>query len=74
MKNKNTLLAIVLVFVLLLGGAYVLYDKLGQKVTAEQMIVHATSQPTAEPAAEEVIPESEPAAEKQTSPAIRPWS
>ena len=36
MKNKNTLLVIVLVFVLLLGGAYVLYDRLGQDVTAEQ--------------------------------------
>ena len=59
MKNKNTLLVIVLVFVLLLGGAYVLYDRLGQDVTAEQMIVHATPQPTPEPAAEEVIPEGE---------------
>ena len=63
MKNKNTLLVIVLVFVLLLGGAYVLYDRLGQGVTAEQLIVHATPQPTAEPATEEAIPEDE-AAEK----------
>ena len=62
MKNKNTLLVIVLVFVLLLGGAYVLYDRLGQDVTAEQMIVHATPKPTAEPPADEVIPEGEPAA------------
>ena len=63
MKNKNTLLVIVLVFALLIGGAYVLYDRLGQEVAAEQMIVHAT----AEPAAEEVIPESEPAAETETA-------
>ena len=67
MKNKNTLLVIVLVFVLLLGGAYVLYDRLGQEVAAEQMIVHATPQPTVEPAAEEVIPESEPAAETESA-------
>ena len=67
MKNKNTLLVIVLVFALLIGGAYVLYDRLGQEVAAEQMIVHATPQPTAEPAAEEVIPESEPAAENESA-------
>ena len=67
MKNKNTLLAIILVFVLLLGGAYALYDRLGQAVTAEQMIVHATPQPTAEPATEEVLPESEPAAETESA-------
>jgi len=67
MKNKNTLLVIILVFVLLLGGAYVLYDRLGQAVTADQMIVHATPQPTAEPATEEVLPESEPAAETESS-------
>ena len=62
MKNKNTLLVIVLVFALLIGGAYVLYDRLGQEVAAEQMIVHATPQPT-----EEVIPESEPAAENESA-------
>ena len=67
MKNKNTLLVIVLVFVLLLGGAYVLYDKLGQEVTAEQMIVHATPVPTTEPAEEEALPATEPAAETETA-------
>ena len=67
MKNKNTLLVIVMVFALLIGGAYVLYDRLGQEVAAEQMIVHATPQPTVEPAAEEVIPESEPAAETESA-------
>ena len=66
MKNKNTLLVIVLVFVLLLGGAYVLYDRLGQDVPAEQMIVHATPKPTAEPATEEVVPEDESAAAAET--------
>ena len=66
MKNKKTLLMILLVFVLLIGGAYVLYDRLGQDVTAEQMIVHATPQPTAEPAGEEMIPEGESAAVADT--------
>ena len=72
MKNKNTLLVIVLVFVLLLGGAYVLYDRLGQDVTAEQMIVHATPKPTAEPATEEVVPEDESAAAAETYAAEEP--
>ena len=67
MKNKNTLLVIVLVFVHLLGGAYVLYDRLGQEVTAEQMIVHATPVPTTEPAEEEALPATEPAAETETA-------
>ena len=67
MKNKNTLLIILLVFVLLIGGAYALYNKLGQDVTVEQMIVHATSQPTAKPEKEEVIPENGPTAETETS-------
>lgn len=30
MKKNQTLLAVILAFVLLLGGAYVLYDKLSQ--------------------------------------------
>lgn len=67
MKNKNSLLIILLVFVLLIGGAYVLYDRLRQDVTAEQMIVHATPQPTPEPAAEEVIPEGESTEAADTS-------
>ena len=67
MKNKNTLLVIVLVFVLLLGGAYVLYDRLGQEVTAEQMIVHSTPVPTAEPSPEETLPKTQPEAETETA-------
>ena len=67
MKNKNTLLVIVLVFVLLLGGAYVLYDRLGQDVTSEQMIVYATPAPTAEPAEEEAPPATQPAAETEAA-------
>ena len=37
MKKKQTLLAVILAFVLLLGGAYVLYDKLSQEVTPDQL-------------------------------------
>lgn len=44
MKNKKTLLSIVLVFAVLMGGAYVLYDRLGRNVGTEQMIVHADQQ------------------------------
>lgn len=39
MKKKQTLLAVILAFVLLLGGAYVLYDKLSQEVTPDQLAV-----------------------------------
>lgn len=45
MKNKKTLLSIVLVFAVLMGGAYVLYDRLGRNVGTEQMIVHTDQQP-----------------------------
>lgn len=39
MKKKQTLLAVILAFVLLLGGAYVLYDKLSQEVTPDRLAV-----------------------------------
>ena len=65
MKNKTALLVIILVFVLLIGGAYVLYDKLGKDLPAEQMIVHAASQPPAEPAVKEAVPGAEAAAKDE---------
>lgn len=37
MKKKTTLLIVILAFVLLLGGAYLLYDKLSQEVDANQL-------------------------------------
>ena len=37
MKKSKTLLAVLLAFVLLLGGAYVLYDQLSQEVAADQL-------------------------------------
>ncbi len=51
MKNKNTLFVLVLVFVLLILGAYVLYDRFGQGLNPPQLVVQQTetrdvSQPT----------------------------
>ncbi len=39
MKNKKSILIVILVFVLLLGGAYVLYDKLSQDMAPDQLSV-----------------------------------
>ena len=43
MKNKKSLFILILVFVLLLGGAYVLYDRLGREVTADRLAVQTPS-------------------------------
>ena len=37
MKKNKTILIVVLAFVLLLGGAYVLYDKLSQGTAPDQL-------------------------------------
>lgn len=42
MAKRKKLLLIVLAFVLVIGGAYVLYAKLGEKVAAEQLTVEDT--------------------------------
>ena len=47
MNNKKVFLIILLAFVLLLAGAYVLYNRLGDKVETNQLAVN-TPQPTAE--------------------------
>jgi len=59
MKNRKFLIVLILVFVLLLAGAYVLYERLGASVEAEQIVVHSTPQPAEANAdeAEEVEPE-----------------
>lgn len=44
MKNKRTFLIIVLVFVLLIGGAAVLYGQLGQSMDAEQLSAQTAQQ------------------------------
>lgn len=41
MKNSKVLLAVVLVFALVLGGAYVLYDKLGSGLSPDRLSVQA---------------------------------
>ena len=45
MKNKKMLPVILLVFVVLLVGAYVLYDRLGQDLKPDQLAVSESSQP-----------------------------
>lgn len=44
MKKNKTLLIVILAFVLLMGGAYVLYQKLSQETTADQLAVQDSSQ------------------------------
>lgn len=44
MKNKKTLFILVLVFVLLIGGASILYRQLGQSLTPKQFIAQEPSQ------------------------------
>ena len=39
MKNKKTLIILILAFVVLLGGAYILYSQLGQSQTPDQLSV-----------------------------------
>ena len=46
MKNKKTLLILVLIFVLLLGGASVLYTWLGRQITPDQLAVQETQEQT----------------------------
>ena len=40
MNNKKSMLIILLVFVLLLGGAYVLYTQLGKSVDSDPLLIH----------------------------------
>jgi len=49
MKKKGLLVVILLAFVVLIGGAYVLYDKLGDGMPSDNMIVHSAQQTDAEP-------------------------
>ena len=74
MKNKKTLLSIVLVFAVLMGGAYVLYDRLGRNVGTEQMIVHTDQQPAASAATEgdSADPAGEDEAASEQEPEVVP--
>ena len=58
MNNKKVLIILILVFIVLFAGAYVLYDRLGDSIEAEQIVVHNTPQPAAE--TEDEAAEAEP--------------
>lgn len=62
MNSKKALLIVILAFVLLLGGAYVLYNHLGQGLAPEQMAAYETPQAATEPEATEAAGETEPEA------------
>jgi len=60
MNDKKRFLIITLVFVLLIGGALVLYNTLSKGVGTQQIIVHETPKATEVPAATEAPAESNP--------------
>ena len=72
MKNKKLFLGLTLVFVLVMGSAVVLYDRLGQSVATEQMIVHeqpaAQSETAADPAAADQPQDQPPEEERIPAP------
>lgn len=49
MKNKKILLVLILAFVLLLGGAYVLYERLGETASPDQLAVQPAQTESPEP-------------------------
>jgi len=59
MNDKKVFLIIILVFVLLIGGALALYNTLSGDVGTQQIIVHETPKATEAPAAAEVPAETE---------------
>lgn len=76
MKNKRAILSILLVFTVLMGGAYVLYNRLGRNVETEQMILHTNQKPatpssTAEGSAD-AAEENEPARENKSESVSAP--
>ena len=68
MKNKKTLLILLLVFVLLLGGAYVLYDRLGETAAPDQLAVQPPQTESPEPT-QSTVPQTEaPEPTQSTAP------
>ena len=65
MNDKKVFLIIILVFVLLIGGALVLYNTLSKDVGTQQIIVHETPKATEVPAATEVPVETEAPVESE---------
>ena len=69
MKNKKTLLGLALVFAIVMGSASVLYNRLGQDVTAEQMIVHEQTPEQSAPQGGSHAEEAESSPEEDVIPA-----
>jgi len=67
MNDKKKFFIIILVFAVLIAGALVLYNNLGKNVDTQNMVVHETQQPTAEPA--ENASDSQEAAATETAQA-----
>lgn len=61
MKNKKTLFMIILAFVLLLGGAYTLYEKLGENMAPQQLASQESRTEEENTGTEEETPEKTPA-------------
>ncbi|MCI6040951.1 MAG: TlpA family protein disulfide reductase [Clostridiales bacterium] len=76
MKNKRAILSILLVFTVLMGGAYVLYNRLGRNVETEQMILHTNQKPATLSSTEEgsadAAEENEPTRENKSESVSAP--
>lgn len=70
MKNKKILLVMVLAFVLMLGGAYMLYNRLSAQMDVPQLSAQETQQVNegAAGVAEEELPTEEPDASGEETP------
>lgn len=66
MRSKKAFLIILLAFILILGGASVLYNRLGRDLAPEQLTVQAPQ--TSEPAAEDTTVPEESEPEKALAP------
>ena len=70
MRNTKTLLILILVFVLLLGGAYVLYDRLGETASPGQLAVQPSQTESPEPAQSTAPQSGAPEPEQSADPQI----
>jgi len=68
MNNKKTLLIILLAFVLLIGGAYVLYTQLGESLAPDQLSVQEPQKQDEPADTNETADTEEPASEKVSAP------
>lgn len=68
MKNKKTLLILSLVFVVLIAGAYALYNRLGQNVATDQLVVKDQSTQDEQKASTKQEEPDKQKAEQETNP------